>query len=87
MAGRDEIEKLRREIDVLDEKIVRDLNERAKIALSIKKIKQARGQPAYDPQREEDIFKRIAQLNEGHLSDMDIREIYQEILKRMKNLE
>lgn len=84
---RKEIEKLRREIDRVDEKIVRSLNERATLVVKIREVKRRANIPLYDPQREEEIFEHLFEVNKGPLFDDDIKRIYEEILEVMKSLE
>jgi chorismate mutase len=84
---RKEIEKLRREIDQVDEKIVRSLNERAGLVVKIREAKRKASIPLYDPQREEEIFEHLFRVNKGPLFDDDIKRIYEEILEVMKSLE
>ncbi len=83
----EKINKLRRQIDQVDEAIVKSLNERAKLVLSIKSLKSRQGVPIYDPRREEEIFEHLARANHGPLYDDDVKEIYEKILQVMKALE
>ncbi len=82
-----DMEKLRNKIDMIDEQIVRLLNERAEIVLEIKKLKTKGNLSVYDPRREEKIFKKISARNKGPLYDDAINEIYEKILHCMKDLE
>ncbi len=81
------IEELRAKIDEIDVEIVRILNERAKLVLSIKDVKNQASIPLYDPRREEEIFEHISKSNRGPLYDDTLREIYDKILHTMKDLE
>ena len=40
----------------------------------------------YDPKREEEIFTRLEDFNDGPMYNDDIREIYATILKVMKEI-
>lgn len=82
-----ELEKLRKEIDKIDEKLVKILNERASIVLKVKNLKAKGAFPIYDPRREEEIFEKISACNSGPLYDDAIHEIYEVILHCMKDLE
>jgi chorismate mutase/prephenate dehydratase len=53
-----DIEKLRKEIDALDAELAKLLDKRAGFALEIGKLKQ--GGPAYRPEREAEILRRIS---------------------------
>lgn len=82
-----ELKELRDQIDKIDNEIVRQLNERAEIALKIRVIKAQSKLPLYDPGREEEIFKKITSANNGPLYDDDLRGIYEVILHTMKSLD
>ena len=58
----------REKIDALDDQILALLNERARCALSVGKIKRAEGLPFHVPERETLILNRIRELNGGPLS-------------------
>lgn len=83
----EKIDNLRKQIDQVDETIVKSLNERAKLVLSIKSLKSRQGVPIYDPRREEEIFEHLTRTNQGPLYDDDVKEIYEKILQVMKALE
>ncbi len=82
-----EIRELRKKIDEIDEKIVRNLNERAKIVAEIRQLKNKEGFPIYDPKREEEIFEKLAQMSEEVLSNEALKEIYEKILSVMKEID
>lgn len=81
------IEALRKDIDVIDRDIVSRLNERANLALEIRKLKAESNLQLYDPEREERIFNNITSVNNGPLYDDDLRGIYEAILQAMKALD
>lgn len=83
----EQISGFRRQIDALDEKITQDLNERAKLVLAIREIKNQANLPIFDPQREQEILTRMALANQGPLSDEDLKEIYRNVLYYMRNFE
>ncbi len=80
------IDELRSQIDEIDCKIVRLLNERAEKALAIRELKPKVQLGLYDPKREEQIFEGLARCNEGPLYADNLREIYEAILHVMKEL-
>lgn len=73
-------------IDELDARIVGLLNERAGHSLAIRALKPAAKMGLYDPKREEEIFARLADVNEGPMYAQDVRQIYATILQVMKEL-
>ncbi len=80
----DEIQKHREQIDAIDRDLVALLNRRAGHSLVIRGLKPDAGMGLYDPKREEEIFERITDYNEGPLYNENLREIYETILKVMK---
>lgn len=82
-----EISDWRQKIDVLDEQIVRLINERAVAAQAIGKLKQSADLPVYEPKREEIVFERVRKANQGPLTDTEIVDIYQRIIDVMRALQ
>ncbi len=82
------LEKLRKQIDKLDAKLVELLNERVNVAVEIGKTKKEQGGEVYVPSREKEVFDRISQLNQGGaLPDKSARAIYREIMSAALALE
>lgn len=81
-----EIGKHRAVIDSLDEQLIALLNRRAAESLAIRALKPAAQMGLYDPKREEEIFVRLEELNDGPMYNDDVREIYATILKVMKEI-
>jgi len=81
------IEELRRRVDEVDLELIRILNERARIVQEIGSIKGDAGKPLFDPRREEEILRRVAEQNEGPIYDTSMREIFELILHRIRDLE
>lgn len=79
-----EIEAHRAKIDEIDQQIVTLLNKRAGHSLVIRGLKPGARMGLYDPKREEEIFARVNSYNEGPLYNENLREIYEAILKIMK---
>ncbi len=80
----EEIQKHREQIDAIDRDLVALLNKRAGHSLVIRGLKPDAGMGLYDPKREEEIFERITGYNEEPLYNENLREIYETILKVMK---
>ncbi len=74
------LDELRKEIDRLDEEIVRLIGERAEAARKIGGIKEARGLSAYSPERERTVYEKVSSRNKGPLPDSCIRAVYREIM-------
>jgi chorismate mutase/prephenate dehydratase len=76
----DDLESLRQKIDHLDQQIVDLLNQRAQVVVQVGRAKQADGLPIYAPDREQAVFKRIAELNQGPLPPKTLQAIYRELM-------
>ena len=81
------IEELRSRVDEVDRDLIRILNERARIVQEIVGIKAGVGKPLFDPKREEEILRKVAEVNEGPIYDSSMREIFELILHRIRDLE
>lgn len=76
----------RNKIDKIDKKILDLLNERAKCAVEIGKIKQA-SLPVYVPSRETEVIDNLIKNNKGPLNKQDISVIYREIISVCRGME
>ncbi len=85
MEGR--VRELRVRVDEVDRELVRVLNERARIVQEIMAIKAEVGAPVYDPRREEEILRGVVEQNEGPIYDASMRDIFELILHRIRDLE
>ncbi len=81
------IEELRNRVDEVDRELIRSLNERARIVQEIVAIKAEAGKALFDPRREEEILRKVADENEGPIYDTSLREIFTLILHRIRDLE
>ncbi len=81
----DKLQQLRARIDALDEKLVKLLSARAKLAQSAGRAKQ--GALVYRPEREAQVLRRVAQLNAGPLSERAVQRVYSEIMSACRALE
>jgi chorismate mutase len=77
----------RKQIDALDGRLVELLNERAKAAREIGKLKRNTSMPIYEPQREEIIFENVRRANRGPLPDSDLRQVYERIIDVMRKIQ
>ncbi len=78
---------LRKEIDRIDSRIVELINKRGKVSCDIGHIKKTGKQPLYSPDRESQIYGRIAKKNRGPLKDKSVKAIYREIMSACLSLE
>ena len=81
------ISELRIRIDDLDRQLVELLNERARAAQSIGRLKRNTAMPIYEPARERTVFENIARHNRGPLRDQDLQVIYQSLIAVMREIQ
>ncbi len=75
------LKKRRREIDLIDQKLLALLNQRLRTALKIGKIKRGMGKGIYDPKREKEVLERLSRKNRGPLKRKDLKKIFTAIMK------
>ena len=81
------VRELRETVDEVDRELIRALNERARIVQEIMALKAEVGAPVYDPKREEEILQRVVEQNMGPIYDSSMRDIFELILHRIRDLE
>ena len=81
----DDIERLRREIDALDDELLKLINRRAAAASRIGALKA--GAPAYRPERETEILRRVAEKNPGPLAAERVSAVFREVISACRGLE
>ncbi len=81
------LDALRDQIDAINRKLVRLLNQRAKVAQAIGHLKQAGGAAIYQPARERVVLDRVMAFNEGPLTGEHLRRIFVEIISACTALE
>jgi chorismate mutase-like protein len=83
----DSMDTWRNLIDELDRKLVDLLNERARYADEIGKIKERLGMEAYSPRREESVLRNVMEHNKGPLSSAALRRLFERIIDESRKLE
>jgi chorismate mutase / prephenate dehydratase len=81
------LDRLRAQIDAINVKLVRLLNQRAKVAQTIGHLKQAGGAAIYQPARERAVLDKVTALNAGPLTGEHLRRIFVEIISACTALE
>lgn len=81
---KEELSRLRDNIDRIDGEVLRLLSERAQFAHRIGEIKQGN---LYRPEREAQVLRRIAEVNPGPLPESSVRQIFREIMSACLALE
>jgi chorismate mutase-like protein len=77
----------RRAIDDIDVRIVALLNERARAAEVIGQIKQACEMPVYEPRREDEVYRNVAENNHGPLPPDAVKRIFERVVDEMRTLQ
>ena len=73
----EEIPKLRKKVDEVDDQILMALCERAKICKAIGDAKKKQGMPIRDPSRESEVFRRIKEKSDQfQLDPVQIERVY-----------
>lgn len=81
------LEDLRKKINEIDEKLIDLIGERAKIAVDVAKAKEKDNSALYRPDREQRIYRRIAELNNTLFDDSSLQHIFREIMSATLKLE
>jgi chorismate mutase-like protein len=81
------IEHWRLKIDEIDRKLVELFNERSKCAIEIGKIKHADNLNVYDPEREQEILRRIKEANRGPLDDESLQRLFERVIDECRRIE
>jgi len=82
-----DISRWRRKIDELDMELIRILNERARCAIEIGKIKRRRSFAIYDPKREEEIVRMMLRQNQGPLDAQSVRRLFERVIDESRRIE
>lgn len=70
----------RAEIDAIDDKLLRLLNERAAIALRVGEVKRRNNTSLCDHNRESEVLTRLSRQNPGPLDEQNVTSIFQRII-------
>jgi len=81
------LKELRNKLDEIDKKVVDLLNKRARLILKIGRIKARDKKEIFVPEREKEIYRKIASVNKGPLSNSSFEAIYREIMSSALSLE
>ncbi len=83
------VQSYRKEIDKIDDEIIRLLNERARHVIAIGKLKKAQDSHAnlHTPAREAEILDRICKNNPGPFPSEALRAVYREVMSGSLALE
>ncbi|MEA1924383.1 MAG: chorismate mutase, partial [Candidatus Altiarchaeota archaeon] len=82
----EKIKKLREEIDGVDRKMLRLLDERGRLASRIGEIKRVKDMKAFSPERESEIFSMIDGVDSS-LTRKGLKAVYREIISACRRLQ
>ena len=82
-----DLEDWRKQIDEIDQQLVKLLNDRSRCAVEIGHIKKKLNMEAWQPSREAEILRNIVKSNPGPLDDAAIRRLFERIIDEARALE
>ncbi len=78
---------IRSEIDSIDAQLVKLLSRRAECAMEVGQVKLTDGRAFFTPERERQIFDRLAEENPGPLSSRQLQNIFREVISAARAAE
>src|SRR6266571_8978276 len=82
------LDDLRQDIDRIDEVLVRLLNERARVACEVGRVKKEQGVEVYQPDREKQVLEHVRGVaSEGPLGPDAIGRLFERIIDEARRLE
>lgn len=82
-----ELSRLREAIDRVDEVLVRLLNQRAKYAVEIGRMKGQLELPVYSPEREKQVLANVETWSDGPLEVVALRRLFERIIDESRHVE
>jgi len=86
-AGLKALAEYREQIDAVDRKLVRLLNERTRIVEQLGQVKEELAMPVYEPKREDQVYANIVDSNEGPLTAEALKRLFERIVDEMRTLQ
>ncbi|ADH98785.1 bifunctional 3-deoxy-7-phosphoheptulonate synthase/chorismate mutase [Salisediminibacterium selenitireducens] len=85
--GNEQLEELRGQLDEVNEKLVEMMNERARLAQEIGRVKSSQGMNRFDPVRERKMLDMIQEKNEGPFETATLQHLFKQIFKASLELQ
>ena len=82
-----DIEHWRKEIDDIDEELLRLLNMRARLALKVGALKHSANLPFCDPDRERSVLQRLQEMNCGPLDPRAVDKVFRRIIRESRRVQ
>src|SRR5512145_34896 len=83
----DRLKPLRERIDAIDGRLVELLNERARVASEVGRIKHEVGAPVFRPEREAEVLRKVAEKSAGPLGEAALTNVFREVMSACRALE
>lgn len=71
----------------MDRRLVRMLNQRARAAQEIGRLKARTAMPIYEPKREQAVFENVRRANRGPFPNHELKRVFEEIIGVMRRLQ
>lgn len=84
---KNDLKKLREQIDSIDSQILGLLNQRAEVVIGVGKAKEGTGGTFYVPSREKEIYQRLTAQNAGPFPNDGVTKVFREIISASLNME
>ena len=85
--GAGKLDRLREQIDAIDDHILDLLNERSQVVIEVGKAKAGEKRDFYVPAREQAIYARLSAANSGPFPTEAVRRVWREIISASLALE
>ena len=82
-----DLAELRRDIDAVDQQLLKLLHDRVRLVLLVGEYKRERGIPVYDPARERALLDRLCSAAEPPLDAETIRRIFERLIDESRRIE
>jgi chorismate mutase/prephenate dehydratase len=79
--------RIRGQIDALDKRLVELVNQRARLAAEVGRVKLATGAPVYRPEREAEVLRSVVAYNPGPLPPGALEPIFREVISACRAME
>ena len=83
----DRIDEIRKEIDLIDDQLLKLFNERASLAIDMGQIKIKKMLDIYDPDREFEIIEMMLNQNCGPLDEKAVKGLFQRVIDESRRVE
>jgi chorismate mutase/prephenate dehydratase len=87
MKEEEKIQSLRKEIEEVDDEILKLLNQRANIVQEVGKVKSEIKMDYYNPKREKEVLQRLEEQNLGPFPKWAVPSVFREIISACRSLE